>query len=672
MHPTPWQLTLLLLVAAVFCFAEATQPVTVSNQNQIKESDILAEYDGGVITRQDLDNKISKLPPQQQGRYRTVDGQIQVLDIMAVEEAFMAKARQLNMEADPDVQMRIKRATRQMLTQEYYKRNISDLLVITEADKRKYYDDNKQAFYLFPYIAISYIQTTNEESAREALAELNAGASFADVSDKYNVNNYAKGLKGELKNIRLNGNVPGIGNDLELERYIAESEADSTRIYGPFKTATGWHIFRTNQYVAGRQKSFEEVLPELDQRTRPGVESRLLDELTGRLKEKYAVVVDSTRISEVDLYDKAKNEPIKDVNLVSSNNPELNITVAILLERFAALTQQEQLFYSKGEGPKQLLEQEIVNSLLYLDAKEQNLEAQLAGNPDYEQMKRFFILNVTFTKLVLETITVSSEECRAYYDEHIQDYTVPAYRTLQALWFDDEETAGRILKMYRRYVTLGDDARIDELIAANSTKPKLATLDNVYDNGIITGVGPDETFSGMAWDNPVGYISPVFKSARGDILFFRVVQETPATAQSFTELEPRIYGILKQQRTDQHQNEVTQQLFEEFNMVKYPEKLSLELTAEDLFTMADNSAKQRNFKDAITFYDQIIRNFANGSDDYRASFMKAFIIAEEMKDETQALQLFKDFLKKYPEGELNESAQFMIDSLEGGVELELE
>ena len=107
-------------------------------------------------------------------------------------------------------------------------------------------------------------------------------------------------------------------------------------------------------------------------------------------------------------------------------------------------------------------------------------------------------------------------------------------------------------------------------------------------------------------------------------------------------------------------------------MVKYPEKLSLELTAEDLFTMADNSAKQRNFKDAITFYDQIIRNFANGSDDYRASFMKAFIIAEEMKDETQALQLFKDFLKKYTEGELNESAQFMIDSLEGGVELELE
>ena len=52
--------------------------------------------------------------------------------------------------------------------------------------------------------------------------------------------------------------------------------------------------------------------------------------------------------------------------------------------------------------------------------------------------------------------------------------------------------------------------------------------------------------------------------------------------------------------------------------------------------------------------------------------MKAFIIAEELKDEERALQLFKDFLKKYPQGDLNESAQFMIDALEGRIQLELE
>lgn len=102
-------------------------------------------------------------------------------------------------------------------------------------------------------------------------------------------------------------------------------------------------------------------------------------------------------------------------------------------------------------------------------------------------------------------------------------------------------------------------------------------------------------------------------------------------------------------------------------MVKYPERVKLELSAEELFNLADNAARQRNFRDSITYYDQIIANYANGADDYRASFMKAFTVAEELKDEARAIQLFGDFLKKYPSGELNESAQFMLDSLQGRI-----
>ncbi|HOL34054.1 MAG TPA: tetratricopeptide repeat protein, partial [Candidatus Syntrophosphaera thermopropionivorans] len=117
---------------------------------------------------------------------------------------------------------------------------------------------------------------------------------------------------------------------------------------------------------------------------------------------------------------------------------------------------------------------------------------------------------------------------------------------------------------------------------------------------------------------------------------------------------------------------VTRELYEEFHMVLYPERITLKVNADELFKMADDAAKSRNFNDAIAIYDQIIQHFPNGSDDYRAFFMKAFIIAEELKDEERALQLFKDFLKKYPQGDLNESAQFMIDALEGRIQLELE
>jgi outer membrane protein assembly factor BamD (BamD/ComL family) len=105
----------------------------------------------------------------------------------------------------------------------------------------------------------------------------------------------------------------------------------------------------------------------------------------------------------------------------------------------------------------------------------------------------------------------------------------------------------------------------------------------------------------------------------------------------------------------------------EFNLKKYPERVKLTMTADELFTQADTAARQRNFKDAITYYDQIISSFKNNSDDYKASFMKAFLIAEEMKQNDMALALFREFLNKYPEGDLHESARFMIDSLEGNI-----
>ncbi len=673
MSKVRWQLPLVLLILALAALsAEPVTPVTVTNQNQVQDSDILAEFSGGVITRADLEAKISKLPPNAQGRYRTVDGQLQVLDIMAVEEAFMAKALQLGVDQDPEILEKIEAGTRQFYIQEYYKRNVSDLLVVTEADKLKYYEDNKQAFYQYPFISISYIQAEDEAAAGKAVKELQAGKDFAAVSDTYNINNYAKGLKGLLKNIRLNGNVPGVGNDLELEKFIADSQPDSTRIYGPYETTTGWHLFRTNEYIPGRQKEFQEVLPELEQRTRPGVESRMLKDLTDRLKLKYAVEIDTLVLAGLNLSQPAQESEAEDPVLVTSSNPELQMTVSGLLTAYSKLSPQEQVFISKGEGVKQLLDQELTRDLLYVDAKQQDYSASLADNPEYQQMKRYYILNKVFRQLVVDTIEISSEETRAYYDEHQADFTMPGYRAIEALWFDKEKSAARALKKYQRFAKVGDQKRIDDLIAKESIRPKQALLDNIYDNGIITGIGPDEALSRQVWDNPVGYISPVITSTRGDLLFFRILRDTPTSVQDFTSVEPRIFGQLKNERQKTRQDEVTAELFTEFNMVKYPERLKLELSAEELFTMADNSAKQRNFRDAITFYDQIIENHANGSDDYRASFMKAFIVAEELKDEQQALQLFREFLQKYPSGDLNESAQFMIDVLEGKEVLQIE
>ncbi len=673
MHLKNWFIiTLISLVTITTFYADELAPIEVSKQNRVNETDVLAEFDGGVITRADLEKRISKLPPNVQGRYKTVEGQKQVLDAIVMEEVFAAKAMQLKLNEDPEVLSNIEAAKKQYLIQEFYKRNITDLAVVTEEDKRSYYEENKKFFYVNPNITVNLIQLPDEETALQAIKELRSGKSFEEVSNLYNINNYIKSLKGVVKNIRLNGNIPGIGSDYELEDLIAKAQPDTTAILGPYKTTTGWYVFRVIDHQPGYQKTYEEVYSELEQRVKPVVETRLLNNLMTELKTKYAVVVDSTLVNQIDLRNPAKNKDIEEQILVNASIPELTITVKSLLDSFSKVSPQEQLFFTKGGGAKQFLEQELIRNLLYLEAKNQNYEEYLKDNEDYQQMKRYYMLQKAYKMLVVDSVKIDSEDTRNYYDAHIQDFTNPAYRTIRVLWFNDEEAAESARKKYTLYIAFNDTTRINNLIETKSTKPKLSILDHIYNNGIITGIGPDKDFCDMVWNNPVGYISPVFKTARGDIVFFEILSETPPQVKSFTEVEPSIYNILRRERQMAQQEKVTQQLYEEFHMVLHPERITLQVNADELFKMADDAAKSRNFNDAIAIYDQIIQHFPNGSDDYRASFMKAFVIAEELKDKERALQLFKDFLKKYPQGDLNESAQFMIDSLEGKIQLELE
>jgi len=673
MHLKNWFIiTLISLVTITTFYADELAPIEVSKQNRVNETDVLAEFDGGVITRADLEKRISKLPPNVQGRYKTVEGQKQVLDAIVMEEVFAAKAMQLKLNEDPEVLSNIEAAKKQYLIQEFYKRNITDLAVVTEEDKRSYYEENKKFFYVNPNITVNLIQLPDEETALQAIKELRSGKSFEEVSNLYNINNYIKSLKGVVKNIRLNGNIPGIGSDYELEDLIAKAQPDTTAILGPYKTTTGWYVFRVIDHQPGYQKTYEEVYSELEQRVKPVVETRLLNNLMTELKTKYAVVVDSTLVNQIDLRNPAKNKDIEEQILVNASIPELTITVKSLLDSFSKVSPQEQLFFTKGGGAKQFLEQELIRNLLYLEAKNQNYEEYLKDNEDYQQMKRYYMLQKAYKMLVVDSVKIDSEDTRNYYDAHIQDFTNPAYRTIRVLWFNDEEAAESARKKYTLYIAFNDTIRINNLIETKSTKPKLSILDHIYNNGIITGIGPDKDFCDMVWNNPVGYISPVFKTARGDIVFFEILSETPPQVKSFTEVEPSIYNILRRERQMAQQEKVTQQLYEEFHMVLHPERITLQVNADELFKMADDAAKSRNFNDAIAIYDQIIQHFPNGSDDYRASFMKAFVIAEELKDKERALQLFKDFLKKYPQGDLNESAQFMIDSLEGRIQLELE
>ncbi len=658
------------MMLAMTCLLIATEltPTPVTNSNLLEERDILAEYDGGKILRADILEKISKIPPAHQGRYHTMDGQIQVLDILCTEAVFYEKAKQLGLDKAPEVLERLQDMERRFYLQEYYKRHVTEVVEISEEAKEEYYQENLKLFYLNPNITIEYIQTATEQDAQDALSELGEGATFASVSDKYNQNTYARGLKGVIKNIRLNGNIPGVGNDHELEEYIRQSSVDPEQVYGPYQTEKGWHIFRTTAWTPGRQKEYLEVLPEIEQRIRPVLERRKLEEIREELKEKYQVQIHEGIASQIDLQAKKDNEGIKYNVVVHSPDDRLIYTIEEIMMNFDDMSPQEQIFYIKGEGAIALIEQMLIQDLIHIEAENLGYKQYFEENEDFVLVTKNIILRSAYENLVLDTIDITNEEIAERYELDKEKYAQPASRSIQVLFFENEKQANRAWRKFRTAHKRKNEKTITKLINKYSSRPDKSIYENQYDNGVVTGLVQDASFSRMIWDHPVGWLSPVFTASNGDIVFFRTIDETPKSYRPQVEVEPKIIGVIKQEKEKNKHDEVTEELYVEFSMVKYPERIRLTLTVEELFEYADRAARNRNYQDALVFYDQIVSNYDNGVDDYKAYFMKAFLVAEEMNDSDLAITMFRKFLTRFPEGDLHESARFMIDSLEGNIE----
>ena len=116
-RPKLLSVMIILLSLSILAAVEIT-PKVVSNSNLIEDKDILAEYDGGIILRKDIMDKISKLPPAYQGRFMTIEGQLQVLQNVATEEVFYLKAKEMGLHEGEAVLEKLKDLERRYYLQE--------------------------------------------------------------------------------------------------------------------------------------------------------------------------------------------------------------------------------------------------------------------------------------------------------------------------------------------------------------------------------------------------------------------------------------------------------------------------------------------------------------------------------------------------------------------------
>ncbi len=218
-----------------------------------KDGTPLVEYDGGMITVEEVKFLLGKMPQKERAQYQTPSGIKQLVNTIAERSVLASVARDKGFDKEKDVRAMLEILDNNILSQEVFQKELQPLMdnpVITEEDMKKYYEDNKKQFDKSK-VKAAHILVKDEAEAKEIYKQVkDSPEKFAEMAKEKSID------EGSAKN----------GGDLGwFDRGVMVPEFEDVafslkpgEVSEPFKTMFGWHIIRLEDKTETGMKSFED------------------------------------------------------------------------------------------------------------------------------------------------------------------------------------------------------------------------------------------------------------------------------------------------------------------------------------------------------------------------------------------------------------------------------
>ncbi|HVT43184.1 MAG TPA: peptidylprolyl isomerase [Thermoanaerobaculia bacterium] len=256
--------TLLAILMMLPLAARAQQPASAATP----PAKIAANVNGEVITVAELDRLYDGLSPEMRENYDRAGGKAQFLDYLIRKKLVLQEAIKAGFDRRPDVQESLRTARESVLFDRYI-RDVVAASIVTEADIRKYYEDNKVDFSRPPMIKVRHIIATPQdgpvtnstgskaktpdeamEKIKSLAAALQTGAKFADLAQQYSEDGVAMS-GGDLGWVEPGRMVP------EFER--AAFALRKGELSGLVETQHGYHLIWVEDRRDGGIAPYDDV-----------------------------------------------------------------------------------------------------------------------------------------------------------------------------------------------------------------------------------------------------------------------------------------------------------------------------------------------------------------------------------------------------------------------------
>ena len=178
----------------------------LSAEYQVPRETVVAEYSGGKILYGDIEDRIAKIPPMYQTKYRTEDGMNSLLDMMCTEEVFYLEALEKNMQETENYQEQSEMQIMFLLKNEYRKNLLEENLIISEEEKQEFFRQHAEDYYagrIFEEVASDVENRLRTEKEQQFF-----NSYYAELENKYEiVTNDSIAKQIDLENLENNSAI---------------------------------------------------------------------------------------------------------------------------------------------------------------------------------------------------------------------------------------------------------------------------------------------------------------------------------------------------------------------------------------------------------------------------------------------------------------------------------
>ncbi len=626
----------------------------------------VARIGSRIITMEELEQELQRIPPYQRAPFETLQGRKQLLNHMIERELLLLAAIDEGLEDDSVVLAQIALADEMVesvrqraMTQAFYQRHVIEAVEVPDSMVQAYYNENLESrFRRQAQAQLSHILVTSPEALAEAQSMLADGVPFDSVAASVSEHAVTSGQGGLMGAVEENGNIPYIGNDPELAAILLQ--ASEGGIVGPIETSLGTHLFRVTDIEPAGYMSIEEARESIESVLKPAlVNEYFKNTLIPELHEQY----------DVQVFDEPDAEVLATIGDYSITREDIETAIE-------SIPYYQQEAYNTVEGRQILLGSLIEQKLLEMAASGLGMEedsfvvAQVAlATEQADLTRKSALIQEYYNRFVVDAAPVTEEAITEYYNAHTGDIY---HRSAQTRFSIVVTNRGASQEQVQSMIDEG--MPFDSIASQQSTHLPTAAVNG--DLGWVTSdaplpyMGGRPDFADSLFAAPVGTVLGPWPTELG-LTWFKVTDAQEEGPRPLAEVRESIEAALKPEVVNDYlRNTVFPALMERYDVEINEEAFlpPLSIGPDSLMSLAQETMAT-DPETAVRYFTLYIERYPDNERCDQAAFLKGFTLSEKLGDYEAAREAFRVVTESYPESDLVDDAEWMIENMDKPIEM---